>query len=149
KPFTPCSVILQGHDGRVFFVIRLKDRCRIGTTERLCADPDTVFASEAEIAYLLESTRRYFPQVSADKTQILVTDAGVRPLGAPDRAESANEISRDHEIRTDKDGVLSIVGVKLTDHRRAAQKTVDWLVSRIKKIRQGSFKPCLTARTRL
>ena len=55
-------------------------------------------------------------------------DAGVRPLAAPKGSRNPNEIPREHEIRVSHSGCIHMIGVKLTDHRRAAEKVVDRLV---------------------
>ena len=74
-------------------------------------------------------------------------DAGVRPLSASSNASNANAISRDHEIRIDSEGVLHVIGVKLTDYRRAAEHAVDLLITEL--WHDGIQKKCLTAVTPL
>ncbi len=128
KQFSPYSVILQAEDKRVFFVINFHNVARVGTTERIETNPDHAEATEEEVNYLLRELARYFPNLKAGKEDILSTDAGIRPLARPKKADSPNTISREHEIRTGPSGVLHVLGVKLTDHRRAAEEIVDKLV---------------------
>lgn len=128
RRFIDKSIIIQAEDGRVFFVISRDKGCRVGTTERLCDNPDEVTATEEEINYLLRSVSRYFPNESFSRSDILLVDAGIRPLSSSGRAKNHNQISRDHEIKLSPSGALHLVGVKLTDHRRAAQKVVDRLI---------------------
>ena len=124
--FIPNSVLLEAEDARIFFVINLGETCRIGTTERLApTDPDKVKPTEDEIEYLLRSVERYFPDHSFTRKDVLEADAGVRPLASPDRNRGLHEISREHEIRVSPSGVIHMLGVKLTDHRRAAEEVVD------------------------
>jgi len=124
--FLPESVILQARDGRVFFAIDRGERTRVGTTEWAWEDPDSVKVPDSDVEYLLDSLRRYFPETRFDKRDILTADAGVRPLAfETDSRGGANEVSREHAIRTDPDGVLHLIGVKLTDHRRAAEDLVN------------------------
>ncbi len=130
KKFIDHSVILQTEDERLFFVIRIGDQCRVGTTERLHEDPDHVAATEEEIEYLLKELARYFPSFHFTKENILGTDAGIRPLARPCNSKSPHEISREHEIRIDSSGVIHVLGVKLTDHRRAAEEVVNLLSPR-------------------
>lgn len=128
RPFLTRSVLLQAADGRFFFVISRAHSSRIGTTERLIKDPDRVEATKEEIDYLLGSVTRYFPGVRLSKKDVLSTDAGVRPLAAPKFHKEPNQVSREHEVRVGPSGVVHVLGVKLTDHRRAAQEVLDRLM---------------------
>ncbi len=125
--FLPYSVILQAKDGRIFFVINTGEKARIGTTEWACPDPDNVHVPDEDIEYLLESLSRYFLAGNFTRSNILKTDAGVRPLPSSSGAADFNSIPREHEIKVDDEGVIHVIGVKLTDHRRAAQQVVDTL----------------------
>ncbi len=130
KKFVDHSVILETEDERLFFVIRIGDHCRVGTTERLHTDPDHLAATEEETEYLLRQLNRYFPSLNFTKENVLGTDAGIRPLARPCNSKSPHEISREHEIRIDSSGVIHVLGVKLTDHRRAAEEVVNLLSPR-------------------
>ncbi len=129
RKFIPNSVLLEAEDARIFFVINRGETCRIGTTERLAPiSPDKVKPTEDEIEYLLRSAERYFPEHSFSRKDVLEADAGVRPLASPDRNRGLHEISREHEIRVSSSGVIHMLGVKLTDHRRAAEEVLDRVV---------------------
>ena len=128
KRFLPSSVLLEANDGRFFFVINIGDISRIGTTERLVKNLDKVDATTEEVDYLLRSVSRYFPTIRLSKKDILSTDAGVRPLAVPDFNVAPNHVSREHQIRVGPSGVVHVLGVKLTDHRRAAEEVLDRLV---------------------
>lgn len=131
KRFLPRSVLLQAKDGRFFFVINIGDISRIGTTERFANNLDKVDATADEIDYLLGSVSRYFPNTRLTKNDILSTDAGVRPLAAPGFNQDLNHVSREHAIRVGPTGVVHVLGVKLTDHRRAAEEVLDRLIPSI------------------
>ncbi len=128
KPFVPYSMLLEAADGRYFFVIHLGDKARIGTTERIIQNPEGVSCSEEDITYLLASVNTYFPQVRLSTHEIINCDAGIRPLAHPHTGTPAHEISREHEFRVSPSGVIHVLGVKLTDHRRAAEEVVDRLI---------------------
>lgn len=128
KKFIDYSVILQAEDHRFFFVINSGDTSRVGTTERLDADPDNDQPSEEEVNYLMRSLRIYFPALSLDPEAILNRDSGIRPLVRSDDLSHPSDISREHEIKRDTLGIFHVLGVKLTDHRRAAEETVDLLL---------------------
>ncbi|OIO38953.1 MAG: hypothetical protein AUJ72_01715 [Candidatus Omnitrophica bacterium CG1_02_46_14] len=145
--FLPTSVILQAKDGRIFFVINHGERARVGTTEWHCPNPDRVQIPEEDIDYLLESLSRYFLTRKFTRQDILATDAGIRPLPSSPEPLDPNAISREHEIRVDQEGVIHLLGVKLTDHRRAAEEVVDRLARDLQK--PGTRPKSITASTPL
>lgn len=149
KKFLPNSVILQAQDGRLFFVINREDQARVGTTEWRCEDPDRVQPTTADIDYLLNSLSKYFPALKFSRADILSSDAAVRPLAKPRKNTRENEISREHEIRVDHSGVIHVLGVKLTDHRRAAEEIVSELVPELRRYNPNIKTKSLTARTPL
>ena len=125
--FSNYSTILQAEDKRIFFVINRDKRARIGTTERLEKNPDQVKTTEEEVGYLLSSVKKFFPAAKLVQSQILSMDAGIRALAKPRRPVSMSQISREHEFIFDPDGAIHVLGVKLTDHRRAAKELLDKL----------------------
>lgn len=137
--FTEVSVILTAEDGRLFFVISKDGISRVGTTERIDTKPDTVVPSEEEINYLLSELNNFFPAAGFSHEDILSMDAGIRPLAKPLFSQDPHDISREHKFVTTRDGVIHVLGVKLTDHRRAAKALLDKLT----KIK------CRTHQTRL
>jgi glycerol-3-phosphate dehydrogenase len=115
-------------DGRPFFIIPWNDQYLIGTTDiRYEGDPGGVGASDQEITYLLDETNYVFPGARLTPADIHYTYAGVRPLPKREKGpESA--ITRKHIIfrhRVEADGLISIIGGKLTTYRNLAEQTVD------------------------
>ncbi|MBP9733360.1 MAG: FAD-dependent oxidoreductase [Candidatus Omnitrophica bacterium] len=149
RPFLPVSALLQAKDKRIFFCINSHDGCRIGTTERDCDDPDQVRATEEEIKYLLESAAFYFPDQHLTRADIISTDAGIRPLARPAKAVSAHATSREHVITRDASGIVNVAGVKLTDYRRAAEDTIDFLLPDLLRHNPRILRRCTTAVTPL
>ena len=133
--FIDHSVILRAEDKRVFFVIVIGNQARVGTTERTHKDLDHLEVLDEEVEYLLCALERYFPSIPFHSQQILSKDAGIRPLAKPKEGETPHTISREHEIRIGPTGVLHVLGVKLTDHRRAAKEVVDRLIPELKRLR--------------
>jgi len=149
KKFIPTSTLLQAKDNRFFFVINTGGISRVGTTERVHKNPDNVTATDEEIDYLLASLKKYFPAVHLQKSDIIHKDAGVRPLATSDKQTALTQISREHEIRISKSGMLNVLGVKLTDHRRAAKEVVD-LVLKDKSLHHPNVTlKCMTHKTPL
>ena len=85
--------------------------------------PDVPEPSEAEVDFLLDV-------VSATLARPLTRDdvvgafAGLRPLLDTGDGETA-DLSRSHAVLTSPDGVVTVVGGKLTTYRRMAQDAVD------------------------
>ncbi|MDX1507517.1 MAG: glycerol-3-phosphate dehydrogenase [Woeseiaceae bacterium] len=135
-------------DGRPFFIIPWNGQLLIGTTDiRYDESLDDLRASEAEIDYLLAETNRVFPTAELDTDDIHYAYAGVRPLPYREKGpESA--ITRKHIIRKNRDiadGLLSIIGGKLTTYRHLAEQTVDTLG----KVLGRRLPPCRTHDTPL
>lgn len=137
KKFTDHSAILQAEDNRIFFVINMKDISRVGTTERLQTDPDRVEPAKEEIDYLMRALKKYFPASGLSEKDILSRDSGIRPLARPKNDANPNAISREHEVRVSPKGIVHVLGVKLTDHRRAAEEIVDSLMPEMKGFHEG------------
>ncbi|HEV2528353.1 MAG TPA: glycerol-3-phosphate dehydrogenase/oxidase [Thermomicrobiales bacterium] len=115
-------------DGRPFFIIPWNDLFLIGTTDvRYEGDLDRVVASDEEIDYLIEETNRVLPTAALERDDVLYTYSGIRPL--PWQGEGAEgSITRRHLVldhAPDAEGLISIVGGKLTTYRELAEQTVD------------------------
>ncbi|MBI2761555.1 MAG: glycerol-3-phosphate dehydrogenase/oxidase [Chloroflexi bacterium] len=126
-----------GADGRPFFIIPWRGRHLIGTTDtRFDGDPANVLPDAADIAYLRQETGRVLPGAPLSDEMILYAFAGVRPLPrTADGREGA--ITRRHFIRSHEhdglDGLLTIIGGKLTSYRALAEETVDTICRRLGK----------------
>jgi glycerol-3-phosphate dehydrogenase len=132
-------------DGRPYFIVPWNGRYLIGTTDlRYKDDLDYVSATEDEIEYLLEETNYVIPQAGLSRDSVLFTYSGIRPLPyAP--AGSEGSISRSHVVYDHAkgksaaggrikvsgggspraEGLLSIVGGKLTTYRNLGRQTTD------------------------
>jgi glycerol-3-phosphate dehydrogenase len=135
-------------DGRPFFIIPWNGQYLIGTTDiRYDGDLDNIRASDSEVDYLLDETNRVFPDAGLTREHIHYAYAGVRPLPHQDKGpESA--ITRRHIIKLNRrvaEGLISIVGGKLTTYRNLAEQTVD----RVAKLRHMRLPDCRTHETML
>jgi len=121
-------VLPETEDGRILYIIPWSARAIIGTTDTGTGDLDDPQASPADIAYLLKHVNKY---LEADLTDddILSVYAGYRPL-VKSRGARAAELSRTHVVLQEVNGMVTIVGGKLTTYRRMAQDTVDVLSKR-------------------
>lgn len=129
-PTKHALVMTHPEDGRVLFTIPWGDFTVVGTTDIFDKQaPEKVAIDEDEIEYLIHSTRYYYPKHPIQKSDIVSTWSGLRPLIAPPDAEGrASQISREHHLEWRDEGVVVIAGGKLTTHREMAEETVDLLL---------------------
>jgi glycerol-3-phosphate dehydrogenase len=104
--------------------------CILGATDREVADPDDVPGASAEVDRLLDELARVVPALRAART--LRSFWGVRPLYEPPGTgtENPTDVTRthallDHAERDGVDGLLTVVGGKLTTHRLMAEAAAD------------------------
>lgn len=124
-PLPHTVVAFHPKDQRVLFFIPWGDRVYIGTTDTdYEGDPAEVHATREDVDYLFTAFELYFPTVKMQRGEITATWAGLRPLI---RAEGVppSQVSREHVITTDADGLVSIAGGKLTTHRRMGAEVVE------------------------
>jgi glycerol-3-phosphate dehydrogenase len=126
------ALVLPQEDGRVY--VGLTDEPADGPI------PDVPEPSEAEIGFLLDVLDSAL-DVPVRRADVAGAYAGLRPL--LDGAEgSTADLSRRHAVLTAPNGVVTIVGGKLTTYRRMAQDAVDAAVAG----RGLTAGPCRTAR---
>ncbi len=120
-------------DHRPFFIIPWNEKYLIGTTDiRYQGDLDKVQIDDPEIEYLLSETNAIIPSANLKREAILYTYSGVRPLPYTDNQDEQS-ITRRHFVYThdNLDGVISIVGGKLTTYRNLAKQTVDLIFKKL------------------
>jgi glycerol-3-phosphate dehydrogenase len=123
-PLERAITVISPLDKRVMFAIPWRDRLVLGTTDTdFSGSPDEVWADAADCAYLCESANRTFPDAHFTPEGVISTWAGLRPLIHED-AETASDVSREHQIYVRDDGVLIIAGGKLTTYRLMAKEAV-------------------------
>lgn len=130
-------------DERLVFVIPWLGYTWIGTTDTdFTDDPATARATHEDMAYVLESVRPFFPQVTPES--IVFSNAGVRALVMEEGDESS--VSRAHQVVADEragaPGLVSVLGGKLTGYRAIAEEATD-IVS--KKLDPQGPRACRTA----
>ncbi|KDP85848.1 FAD-dependent oxidoreductase [Cupriavidus basilensis] len=96
----------------------------LGTTdEDYEGDLDDVCCTRQELDFLLDGAR-WALKTDLQAEDVLGSIAGCRPLVAPPGGKTL-EIKRNHEIHTAADGLVTIVGGKLTTSRHMAEQTID------------------------
>jgi glycerol-3-phosphate dehydrogenase len=126
------ALVLPQEDGRVY--VGLTDEPADGPV------PDVPEPSEAEIGYLLDLLDSAL-DVPVRRADVAGAYAGLRPLLDGAKGSTA-DLSRRHAVLTAANGVVTIVGGKLTTYRRMAQDAVDAVLAE----RGLTAGPCRTAR---
>jgi glycerol-3-phosphate dehydrogenase len=131
-PVDSAVMLWNPEDRRVAFVIPAGPSVFVGTTDTdYEGDFDAVRAEGDEVDYLLALVGRYFPETRVSRSDIVGSWAGLRPLiHTPD--VSAGAVPREHEIRVDDDGLITIAGGKLTTYRLMAAEVVDRIGKRLR-----------------
>ena len=138
-------------DGRPFFIIPWNRLYLIGTTDiRYSGSLDSLRAGEAEIEYLIDEANHVIPGARLSRPSVLYSYAGVRPLPfAQGRRESAitrRHIIHDHSAdRRPLQGLISVIGGKLTTYRNLSQQVVDAIFKKLGRV----SPPCRTAEVTL
>ncbi|MFE7774904.1 glycerol-3-phosphate dehydrogenase/oxidase [Streptomyces sp. NPDC057445] len=128
-------LVLPQGDGRVY--VGLTDEPVDGGI------PDVPDVPETDIGFLLDVLGSAL-DVTITRDDVVGAFAGLRPLldtAGPDQAGRTADISRKHAVLTTSEGVVTVVGGKLTTYRRMAQDAVDAAVA----VRGLAAGPCATA----
>ena len=116
-------LIQSRQDKRIFFVIPFKGNTLIGTTDTdYHQSTDGVKVEEMDIQYLLQEASRVFPNINFDRSKIITTFAGLRPLVA-DKGDPS-KISRKHDIECNASGIYFVMGGKYTTYRAIAEEAI-------------------------
>lgn len=127
-------VIQAPEQRRILFVVPWGTRTYLGTTDTAYeGDPGASGVTTEDEDEILDITRRVLPGARLDRDAIVSTWSGVRPLVRAEGAASDDtvELSRKHRIVERDDGVLAIVGGKLTTYRAMSEDIVDDVVARL------------------
>ncbi|GCE45556.1 glycerol-3-phosphate dehydrogenase [Thermosporothrix hazakensis] len=140
-------VLFAQQDNRLFFVIPWNGYSWVGTTDTDYNDsPDKVRANGEDVDYLRDSVETFLPE--ADWEQIYFTTAGLRALvrkeGVSESAVSRKHALVDFSKTEGLNGIMSVVGGKLTAYRGIAEEAVDMACKKL-----GVSKRSQTARVPL
>lgn len=124
-PGDTAFVVPKTPDGRVMFAIPWHGHTLVGTTDvavpEATAEP---LPTEQEIAFVLDTAGRYL-QKPPTRADVLSTFAGIRPLVAAGGGSNTAALSRDHTIRVEPSGLLTVTGGKWTTYRNMAEDAVN------------------------
>ena len=128
----------ENKDGRIVLILPFFEQVMVGTSDIPIEDPNSAVCTTEETEYFLDMIKRVFPNMQIDRSQIVFTFSGVRPLPASN-VKSAGQITRDHSIETIEGSlgfpVYSMVGGKWTTFRAFAAQMTDLILKRIDRER--------------
>ena len=127
SPTASMTVPVPGERNRYVFALPHADGIvHVGLTDDALDGPlpEVPKAEESEIAFLLDTLSRGLEQ-PLHRSDVIGSFAGVRPLVAGQEGRTA-DLSRRHTI-LQEDGLITILGGKLTTYRKMAQDVVDLL----------------------
>jgi glycerol-3-phosphate dehydrogenase len=136
------SAIMVPHtsDGRVMFAIPWHGHTLVGTTDTPIADPTLEpVAQEQEIEFILQTASLYLEKKPA-RADVLSVFAGIRPLVRSGESGNTSALSRDHTIRIENSGLVTICGGKWTTYRHMAEDCVNQAAT----LARLPERPCVT-----
>lgn len=140
------AVVLNTKEtGRAFFVLPWRNRSLIGTTDvDFKGDLDDVHANKKDVLDLIDDVNQVYGS-NISLNDVLFSYAGVRPL-VNEEGKKETEVSRRYEIKEeDVEGLITVVGGKLTTARNLAERAVDIIAKKAGK----KVLPCKTKETPL
>ncbi|MBL7545074.1 MAG: glycerol-3-phosphate dehydrogenase/oxidase [Bdellovibrionaceae bacterium] len=123
-PLHQAIVMGAEKSNRIIFGIPRGDYLIVGTTDTdFPENPSGVHSDKADIDYLLQVLKSYFPESSIAASDIISSYSGVRPL-VKDDSDTPNTTSREHLIFKDQMGIVHVTGGKYTTYRKMAEDAV-------------------------
>ncbi len=123
-------------DKRQVFVIPRGDVVIIGTTEIYYdGDISNPKPTEDEINYLIESVKRYVPNLK--RNDVINAYAGIRPLFG--KGNDLGKINREYKI-IKNDNVINVVGGKITTYRTVAKKIAEIIIKEMNLKGEATIK---------
>jgi len=130
---TNTALFLPTKDGRYVFVVPWQRALMIGTTDQAYAgDLDRPLPAADEIDYLLDVINSYTDTHRLNRSDIIGSFAGLRPLvDKEERPSETSSRSREHMIFQGPGNVIGLTGGKLTNYRLMAQQVVDMVSGKL------------------
>ena len=131
-PKTCGLIVPKTKDGRVVFLLPWLGGVLAGTTDALSPVTLTPQPTADEVAFILEAVAPYLA-APARREDVTSAWSGIRPLakpparadGAGASSENTENVSRDHVVADERDGVVTVTGGKWTTYRLMAEHAVD------------------------
>lgn len=140
-PTDNALIVPKTSDGRVVFAIPWHQHTLVGTTDTKLNQPLLEpRALKREIEFLLETISGCLAKRVSEQ-DVLSVFAGLRPLVRKDGSQATSKLGRDHAVRVDDKGLVTMLGGKWTTYRKMAEDCVD----RCAEIANLPRTPCPTA----
>ncbi len=130
------EIYFENKDGRNVLIFPIKDKVMIGSSDIRVDNPNGIVITEEEIDYFFEMLKHVFPNIGADRSHIVYTFSGVRPLLYTKKG-ATGQISRNHKVQIlepDEDRsfpILSLVGGKWTSFRAFSEVATNKILYRL------------------
>jgi len=130
-------------EGRAVVALPWLGKPLIGSTDIHVEDPDTARCDDDEIDYMIECVSHVLPDIRIDRSQVLSTFSGVRPLKAT-AADTTGQMSRSHlcdvagPTQAANFPVFSMIGGKWTPFRAFGEQAMDRLLNHFSMERKVS-----------
>jgi glycerol-3-phosphate dehydrogenase len=122
-PLSHAVIFFSPSDKRPLVAIPTENLVIVGPTEtEFEGEPGSARPERQDIEYLLEALCSFFRGYSV-KAREVTARAGLRPL-YDQSGKPAGEVSRAYHIEWQREGLLSVLGGKLTLHRQAAEEAL-------------------------
>ncbi|MCU1404184.1 MAG: FAD-dependent oxidoreductase [Glaciihabitans sp.] len=137
------ELFFENNDGRIVLIYPLKGRVMVGTTDLEADIRQPSVITEDEIDYFFDLVTHVFPTFTLDRSQIVYTFSGIRPLPKHDD-EAPGFVSRDYRIEQSPIEVrpgstlLSLVGGKWTTFRALSEHITNEVLVILGKTRSVS-----------
>ncbi|HEV2912209.1 MAG TPA: glycerol-3-phosphate dehydrogenase/oxidase [Pyrinomonadaceae bacterium] len=129
-PLSQAVIFFSPADKRPLVAIPSENLVIVGPTEtEFEGEPGCAVPEPRDIEYLLEALWSFFPAFALSSTDV-VARAGLRPL-YDQSGKPAGEVSRAYHIEWQREGLLSVLGGKLTLHRQAAEEAFNVLAQKL------------------
>lgn len=138
-------VYYETPEGRVSITFAWLGKALIGSTDIRVDDPDSAVCDEDEIDYMLKAIKVPFPILEVDRSQILSSFSGVRPL-ASSKASQTVQMSRAHQCPVEEPDdttafpVYNMIGGKWTPYRGFAEEVTDKILVALGQSRRTETK---------
>ena len=121
------SAVMVPHtsDGRILFAIPWHGHTVVGTTDTPISEPALEpVPMEEEIEFILQTAPLYLAR-KPTRADVLSVFAGIRPLVKMKDSGNTASLSRDHTIRIENSGMITICGGKWTTYRHMAEDCIN------------------------
>lgn len=126
NPRKDFGLVEASSDGRVLFLLPWEGELIAGTTDNPCPIEHNPIPEEEHVDWILHELQGILaPKVNLQRSDVLATWAGIRPLVKDPHAKNTESLARNHIVTVSKSGLLSCVGGKWTTYREMAEDTVD------------------------